>query len=112
MKTWSKMSKSKSKMLSYYLTNTSSVFYVETVISSSFQRGKHVVCLWGYIEFSRFLASNKATLYTESFISEDPKAINLFYATLSFFTSWKHQKTYGFLMFSWGIERDQWHEVS
>ena len=29
----------------------------------------------------------------------------------SFFTSWKHQKTRGFLMFSGDTERDQWHEM-
>ena len=28
----------------------------------------------------------------------------------SFDTPWKHQKTFGFLMFSGGIEGDQWHE--
>ena len=26
-------------------------------------------------------------------------------------TSWKHQKTRGFLMFSGGIKRDEWHEM-
>ena len=28
-----------------------------------------------------------------------------------FYTPWKHQKASGFLMFSRGIERDQWHEI-
>ena len=32
-----------------------------------------------------------------------------------FSTPWKHKKTFGrtfgFLMFSWGIERDQWYEI-
>ena len=28
----------------------------------------------------------------------------------SFYTPWKHKKTFGFLMFLGGIERDQWHE--
>ena len=28
------------------------------------------------------------------------------------YTPWKHQKTSGFLMFSGGIERDQWYEKS
>ena len=27
-----------------------------------------------------------------------------------FYTPWKHQKTFCFLMFSGGIERDQWHK--
>ena len=27
------------------------------------------------------------------------------------YTPWKHQKTSAFLMFSGGIERDQWHEI-
>ena len=29
----------------------------------------------------------------------------------SFYTPWKNQKTFGFLMFSGDIERDQWHEM-
>ena len=28
-----------------------------------------------------------------------------------FITPWKHLKTFGFLLFSGGIERDQWHEM-
>ena len=28
-----------------------------------------------------------------------------------FYTPWKDQKTKGFLMFSGGIEKDQWHEM-
>ena len=31
---------------------------------------------------------------------------------VSFYTPRKHQNTRGFLMFSGGIERDQWHEMS
>ena len=30
---------------------------------------------------------------------------------VSFYTPWKQQKTRSFLMFSGGIERDQWHEM-
>ena len=30
---------------------------------------------------------------------------------ISFDTLWKHQKTRGFLVFSGGIKRDQWHET-
>ena len=37
--------------------------------------------------------------------------VNPFYATISFYTPWKHQKTKGFLMFFGGIERDEWHEM-
>ena len=33
-----------------------------------------------------------------------------FMPLFSFDNPWKHQKTKGFLMFSGGIERDQWHE--
>ena len=33
---------------------------------------------------------------------------NLFHATVLFLLPLKHQKTSGFLMFSGGIERDQW----
>ena len=29
----------------------------------------------------------------------------------SFYTPWRHQKISGFLMFSGGIERDQWHKI-
>ena len=34
-----------------------------------------------------------------------------FMPLVSFYTSWKHRKTYGFLMFFGGIERDQWHKM-
>ena len=34
-----------------------------------------------------------------------------FLLLVSFDTPWKYQKTKVFLMFSVGIERDQWHEV-
>ena len=34
-----------------------------------------------------------------------------FTVLISFYTPWKQQKTYCFLMFSEGIERDQWHEM-
>ena len=34
-----------------------------------------------------------------------------FMSLISFYTPWKHQKTFGFLMFSWGVERDQRHEI-
>ena len=31
---------------------------------------------------------------------------------ISFYTPWKRQKTYGFMMISGGVERDQGHEVN
>ena len=34
-----------------------------------------------------------------------------FMPLVSFDTPWKHQRTKGFLMFSGGIEKDQWHEM-
>ena len=34
-----------------------------------------------------------------------------FMPLVSLNTLWKHEKTKGFLMFSGGIERDQWHEM-
>ena len=34
-----------------------------------------------------------------------------FMPQVSFNTPWKHQKTFSFLMFSGGIERDLWHEI-
>ena len=30
---------------------------------------------------------------------------------VSFYTPWKYEKTSRFLIFSGGIERDQWHEM-
>ena len=30
---------------------------------------------------------------------------------VSFYTPRKHQKTFGFLMFSGGLEKDQWYEM-
>ena len=39
--------------------------------------------------------------------------VNSFHMPLiSFYASWKRQKTSGFLMFLGGIEGDQWHEMS
>ena len=34
-----------------------------------------------------------------------------FMPLVPFYIPWKHQKTSDFLMFSVGIERDQWHEM-
>ena len=34
-----------------------------------------------------------------------------FLPLVSFYTPWKHHKTRGFLMFTGGIERDQWYET-
>ena len=34
-----------------------------------------------------------------------------FRSMLYFYTPWNHQKTFGFLMFSRGIEREQWDEM-
>ena len=36
---------------------------------------------------------------------------NLFHTTGLFYTPGKHQKTNGFLIFSGGLEREQWHEM-
>ena len=30
---------------------------------------------------------------------------------ISFYITWKHKKTFSFLVFSGGIEKDQWHEM-
>ena len=40
-----------------------------------------------------------------------PTLLTHFMPLISFDTLWKHQKTRGFLMFSEGIKRDQWHEM-
>ena len=37
--------------------------------------------------------------------------INPFNPIGSFYTPSKHQKIFDFLMFSGGVERDQWHEM-
>ena len=37
--------------------------------------------------------------------------LTYFMSLVSFYALWKHQKIYGFLMFSEGIERDQWNEM-
>ena len=34
-----------------------------------------------------------------------------FIVLVSFYAPWKHQQSSGFLIFSGGIERDQWHEI-
>ena len=35
----------------------------------------------------------------------------LFMPPICFYTTWKYQKTTGFLMFSGGLETKQWHEM-
>ena len=37
--------------------------------------------------------------------------LNHFMLLVSFYTPRKHQKIYGFLVFSMGIDKDQWHET-
>ena len=39
------------------------------------------------------------------------KKMNRFVQLISLYTPWKPQKTSGFLMFSGGLEREQWHEM-
>ena len=41
-----------------------------------------------------------------------PEQLTHIMSLASFYTSWKYQKTSGFLMFSGGIKREQWHEMS
>ena len=43
--------------------------------------------------------------------SPETISINPFHATNLFDTPGKHQKTFGFLMFSAVIKEDQWHEM-
>ena len=38
-------------------------------------------------------------------------SVDSLHAIDSFYSPGKHQKTSGFLMFSGGIEKDQWHEM-
>ena len=44
----------------------------------------------------------------------DVICVNLihFIPLVSFYTHWKHQKTFSFLILSVGIERDQWGKMS
>ena len=63
---------------------------------------------------TKFLVYYSTNIYYLYF--GDSQAMNSFLLTyfmplVSFYTPWKHQKTSGFLMFSGGIERDQWHEI-
>ena len=39
------------------------------------------------------------------------KCLTYFMPLISFYIPWKHYKTFGFSLFSGGIERDQWHEM-
>ena len=43
--------------------------------------------------------------------SEATYSLIHFMPLVSSYTSWEYQKTSAFLMFSWGVERDQWHEM-
>ena len=42
---------------------------------------------------------------------KNPFWLTRFMLLVSFYTPSNHQKTFGFLMFSGGIERDQWDEM-
>ena len=44
--------------------------------------------------------------------SANVRQLTHFMPLVSFYASWKRQKTSGFLMFLGGIEGDQWHEMS
>ena len=45
-----------------------------------------------------------------SFLNDS--ALTHFMTLISFDITWKHQKIRGFLKFSGGIKRDQWHEMA
>ena len=47
----------------------------------------------------------------DAFCNEVTSWLIHFMPLVSFDTTWKYQKTRGFLNFSGGIERDQWHEM-
>ena len=60
------------------------------------------------------LVSCKLCLVTEElayFVMFRKMFLTNFMLLVSFYTTCKHQKTRRFLMFSGGIERDQWHEM-
>ena len=48
---------------------------------------------------------------TSSSMADSYEALTHFMPSMSFYSSWKTQKSSGFLMFSGAIERDQWHEM-
>ena len=72
-----------------------------------------------YILFSVYLIdwffsfTNIHTIFhKQRFFSTPPHCCLIhFMPLISFDTPWKHQKTSGFLMFSGGMKRDQWHEM-
>ena len=53
----------------------------------------------------------RETLRAKSSFQAPKRYLTNFMLLVSFDTPWKHQKTRGFMMFSGGIERDQWHEM-
>ena len=48
---------------------------------------------------------------TEKDLHFSEQAVTHFMPLVSFYIPWKHQKTFGFLIFSGGIERGHWHEM-
>ena len=61
--------------------------------------------LCNYSIFRRPIYSNHSLIEFVSY------SLIHFMPLVSFYTSWKHQKISGFLMFLGGIERDHWHEM-
>ena len=59
----------------------------------------------------QLLAGSSAYVIIRFPITATEFLLTRFVPLLSFETPWKKQKTFGFLVFSGGMERDQWHEM-
>ena len=54
---------------------------------------------------------NTSVIVMESDFTVIQKALTCFMPLVSFYTYWKRRKTCGFLTFSGGIEKGQWHKI-
>ena len=54
---------------------------------------------------------NNVSLLIQYYPTSQKHVLNPFDATGFFYTPWKHQKTFDFLMYSGSVERDQLHEM-
>ena len=86
------------------LTQVFSCEFCKIFKNTFFHRTHLVVALECVINVS-FVASLK-------FLSCKPEfTLTYFMPPVSFYTLWKHQKTWVVLIFSGGIEREEWHEM-
>ena len=64
-----------------------------------------------YSFLSKFRVLVMQYLVEKHFLPFFSQNLTHFMPLVFLYTPWKHQKTSAFLMFSGGIERDQWHEI-